>query len=241
MRKFIWISILVVVVAAAGAAYWAYSNLDRLAKQVIEQAGSQALGVPVHVQSVDIQIAKRQATLKGLMVANPPGYTGQAAMSIESVTVQMSGIKGDIKRIVAVAPLIRVELKGGVNNLEQLQAKAKRAAGGSSRPVPAAGGSPAQMKVIKVELLKVNGARAILTGPNLKQPINLGVSNLEMRNLRGTPQQLAGQILGRLLNMTMAKAASVAAQRGLGKIMNKGTGYGQGVTDLLEKLGGVKK
>ncbi len=238
MRKFIWISILVVVLAAAGAAYWAFSNLDRLAKQVIEEAGSQALGVAVRVKSVDIQLAKRQATLKGLTVANPPGFSKQAAMSFGSITVQMSGIKGDIKRVVAVDPVLRVELKGAANNLSQLRAKAKRAEG---KPAPAASASPEQNKIIKVELLKVDGAKAILTGPDLKQPVDIGVSHLEMHNLRGTPQQIAGQIFGRLLDITMAKAASVAVQRGLGKIMNKQESYGQGVTDFLERLGGVKK
>ncbi len=238
MRKLIWTGILVVVLAVAGAAYYLFSNLDRLAKRVIQEAGSQALGVAVTVDKVDLQLAQRQATVTGLTVANPPGYSSRPAMSFGRITVQVAGASGDIKKIVALNPVIRVELKGGRNNLEQLRRRARRAAGRTER-APAA--SPDKGRVYSIGLLKVEGAKAILTGPDLPQPVEIGVRSLEMRNLKGTSQQIAGQVFGRLLGMTMEKAASVAVQRGLGKIINKEGGYGQDITNLLDKLGGVKK
>ena len=44
MRKYILIALAVVVVAIAGALYYAYSNLDSIAKDVMEKAGSEAPG-----------------------------------------------------------------------------------------------------------------------------------------------------------------------------------------------------
>jgi hypothetical protein len=238
MRKVIWIGILVVVLAIAGAVYYAFSNLDRFAKKVIEEAGSQALGVAVKVDSVNIQLTQRQATITGLTVANPPGYSSRPAISFGRITVQVADASGNIKKIVAVNPVIRVELKGALNNLSQIQRRAQRAAG---RPGSAPSASPDKGRVYSIGLLKVEGAQAILTGPDLKQPVELGVRSLQMRNLKGTSQQIAGQVFSRLLGMTMEKAASVAVQRGLGKVINKESGYGQEITNFLQKLGGAKK
>ncbi|MCF8035109.1 MAG: hypothetical protein K9K66_18655 [Desulfarculaceae bacterium] len=240
MRKVILIVMVVLVVAAAGATYYAYNNMDRFAKGVLQDAASKALGVPVTVDSVDLQFGQRQAVIKGLTVANPPGYSRQAAISFDSVTVQVGFGQADIEKIEAVAPVIRVELKGKANNLAQLRARAQRASGKAS-PAEGSGGSRSKGPVFHVGLLKVQGAQAILTGPEIKQPVRIGVKNLELRNLEGTGSQLAGQIFARLLGVTLEQAASAAVQRGLGKVINKEASYGEGVTNYLEKLGGVKK
>ncbi|MCB2227849.1 MAG: hypothetical protein KQH53_14310 [Desulfarculaceae bacterium] len=236
MRKFIWIGVLVVLLAAAGVAYYAFSNLDSFAKGFIEKAGSQALGVAVKVDSVNLQLSERQATVKGLTVANPPGYSSQPAMSFASITVQVGEGDANIKKIEAINPKIRVELKGKENNLSQLQAQAKKAEG---KPSPSA--AKKDDPVFSIGLLRVQGAQATITGPDLKQPVDLGVRDLEMKNLKGTASQIAGQVFDRLLGITLEKAASVAVQRGLGQIINKEAGYGSEVTNFLEKLGGVKK
>ena len=126
--------------------------------------------------------------------------------------------QADIEKIVAVDPVIRVELKGKANNLEQIRARAQRAAG---KPAPAAG-SGAKDPVFQVGLLRVQGAQAILTGPNLKQPVEIGVKNLEMRNLEGTGSQIAGQIFARLLGNHHGKGG----QRG--RAAGPGQGHQQG-------------
>ena len=238
MRKGIWIVILLVLAAVGGAAYWAWTELDVMARDVVEEAGSAALGVPVYVRKVDIQLLDRQATLRGVRVSNPPGYSRKAAISFDSITLQMGDSTNHIKRIVAVEPRLRVEIKGSASNLGQLQAKVRRAAGhsgGASRRMP---GSD---QVFSVGMLRVVDAKAILTGPNIKQPIKLEVSDIQLRNLRGTAAQIAGQVFSGLMGITMDKAASVAAQRGLGKIMNQQGDYGNKVSDILNRLGGGRQ
>ena len=49
MRKVILIIMVLLVLAGAGATYYAYTNMDRFAKGIIQDAGSKALGVPVKV------------------------------------------------------------------------------------------------------------------------------------------------------------------------------------------------
>ena len=90
MRKYILIGLAVVVVAIAGALYYAYSNLDGIAKDLMESAGSEALGVPVRVAGVHIELSQGKATVTGLTVANPPGYSDNSALSFGQITVQIS-------------------------------------------------------------------------------------------------------------------------------------------------------
>ncbi|MBU1450881.1 MAG: hypothetical protein KKH47_07895 [Proteobacteria bacterium] len=238
MRKFFLIGAAVVVVAIAGAIYYAYSNLDSIAKEVMESAGSQALGVPVRVASVHIELSQGKATVTGLSVANPPGYSSQPALSFGQITVQVGSGGKVIKQIVAVNPTIRVEQKGASSNLGELQKRAQSAGGQGSKQKSAPSGDSGKHR-LNIELLKVENAKAIVTSPELSAPREVVIPSLVIRNLKGTPKQIAGQVFDQLLAQVIERTATQALEQGAKKLLEKEAGgAGQAVEGLLKKLGG---
>jgi len=118
MRK-VLIGMLVLLVVVAGVVYYALSNLDEIVKEVIEKTGTSVLGTPVTVQSVDIAVSEGRGTIKGLSVANPPGYSSEPAFAFAEITIDIASVRV-IERIYAEAPEIRLESKGAQSNLKTL-------------------------------------------------------------------------------------------------------------------------
>lgn len=239
MRKFILIGLAVVVVAIAGAFYYAYGNLDSIAKNVIESAGSEALGVPVRVQSVHLELGQGKATVTGLTVANPPGYSSDPALFFGRITVQVGSGGEVIKQIVAVNPTIRLEQKGTGSNLGELQKRAQRSSGSEDETKKRSSSDDAEEHRLDIELFKVTGAKAILTSPELKEPQEVVIPSLVLRDLKGTPKQIAGQVFDQLLAAVIQRTAQKALQQGAKQLLEKeGGGAGQAVEGFLKKLGG---
>ncbi len=238
MRKYILIGVAAVVVAAAGAVYFLMSNLDSIAKEVMEKAGSEALGVAVRVDSVRLELRQGKATVTGLTVANPPGYSDGSALSFGRITVQVDPEAKAVKEILAVNPVIRLEQKGKASNLGELRQRAQRASAKLEKKESRPSGE-AQERRLKIELLRVTNATAILTSPELAQPKEVVIPSLVLRNLQGTPKEIAGQVFDQLLAKVLERTAGQALREGAGQLLEKeGGGAGSAVEGLLKKLGG---
>ena len=57
------------------------ARLDDVVQGVIERRAAALTGTPVHVDGVEIALGEGRATLRGLTVANPPGFTAPNALS----------------------------------------------------------------------------------------------------------------------------------------------------------------
>lgn len=238
MRKYILIGLAVVVVAIAGALYYAYSNLDSIAKDVMEKAGSEALGVPVRVGGVHIELSQGKATITGLTVANPPGYSDNSALSFGQITVQIASGGKVIKEILAVDPTVRLEQKGDSSNLSDLQKRAQRAGGGKGEEKKAPV-EDTEEHHLNIELFKVTNAKAIVTSPELKEPQEVVIPSMVIKDLKGTPKQIAGQVFDQLLAQVMKRTLQNAMQQGAKSLIEKEAGSaGSAVEGFLKKLGG---
>ena len=76
----------VAAVAALGALLIAV-RLDDIVRSLIERRGSALTGTPVQVEEVEIQLASGHATLRGLSIANPPGFSAPNALTLTEVGV----------------------------------------------------------------------------------------------------------------------------------------------------------
>jgi hypothetical protein len=65
--------VLVVLVALA--------VVDRMAARAIERRGSAMTGTAVHVDTVDLSLAHGTATVRGLTIANPSGFSMSTSTS----------------------------------------------------------------------------------------------------------------------------------------------------------------
>lgn len=116
------ILILIVVLIAVGAGYL-YVNSGLMVKYYIEQNGSAATGVLVSVESVELDILNGQATLYGFRVANPEGFSDEAAFSADTIAVDLDAntVSEKVMTITSVRvdnPVFVYESVDGVSNYD---------------------------------------------------------------------------------------------------------------------------
>ena len=120
MKKIIiGLVILVLVVIGAGMFFFA-GKLDDLIRQAIETEGSLALGSPVRVESVVTDLAKGKATINGLSIANPGGYTDPNAIEIGTFSADVDYRNQIVEEILIDQPTINAEQIGQKNNFQDL-------------------------------------------------------------------------------------------------------------------------
>jgi hypothetical protein len=67
------LALLLLVLLALGSVWW---RLDALAERVIERGASERLGVQTEIRSLLLRPISGILSLRGLSIANPPGYAG---------------------------------------------------------------------------------------------------------------------------------------------------------------------
>lgn len=102
----------VCVILLICAVVYLYVNMDSLAKQMSEQVATQALGVPVTVNAMDISLEEKKVVVSGIAVANPQGYKKPYAIRIDTITIAAESFSKDL------LTFARVEVDGTDVNLE---------------------------------------------------------------------------------------------------------------------------
>ncbi|MFU8815430.1 MAG: hypothetical protein ACNA7W_08785 [Pseudomonadales bacterium] len=89
MKALGWVVIAVVLVLAAVAIYVVvYSGT--LIERAIERQGSAYLGVSVEVAEVEVALRDGVAVIRGLVVGNPPGFTGPPAIRVDEIHMNLN-------------------------------------------------------------------------------------------------------------------------------------------------------
>ena len=65
------------------------ARLDNIVQGLIERRGSALTGTAVRLEEVSLGLASGRATLRGLTVANPPGFRAVNALALEEVEVRI--------------------------------------------------------------------------------------------------------------------------------------------------------
>ena len=73
------------IVIGMVALYLLVGNLDKIIKGAIEGAGSELLGVPVTVASVELDLKSGTGQISGITVANPAGYQAVNAFQMDMI------------------------------------------------------------------------------------------------------------------------------------------------------------
>ena len=130
---------LIALIGIGAAGYYLFANLDALVARAIEQYGSEAAGVSVRVDRVELDLEAGRASIYDLRVANPPGFEGAEAFSLGEITVdidleslrEQNPIVLDEIRI--EAPAVFYELMAsGVSNLDVIKKNASSGGGGNT-------------------------------------------------------------------------------------------------------------
>jgi hypothetical protein len=106
-------------------AYLLLDNLDALVENTIEKVGTELTGTGVHLDGTEIDLAKGSATLWGLKIDNPSGYSSDYAFLLDRVTIalDLASLKGAVivlNEIIVKGARLNAEQRGASNNLSDL-------------------------------------------------------------------------------------------------------------------------
>jgi len=97
---------LVVLIAIGIGGYYLYSNLDVFVEQAIEQIGTEAVGVAVRVDRVELDLQAGRVSVYGLSVANPEGFEAADAFTLGEITIAL-----DLESLRDQDPIVLDELR----------------------------------------------------------------------------------------------------------------------------------
>jgi len=202
MKKTILIILALIIIVLAGGVYYVLTNLDSLVKQAIETYGSQATQTAVRVQGVNIRLQQASASISGLTVANPSGFSTPNIFSLGQISTRLN-IKATDKKNIAIDEIkvlspeifyeVNADKKGNLNLLKD------RLAGGKSTSGQAKSGKAAAVPTISIRKFEFAGAalHALLVPLNNKT-YDLKLPAFTLSNLHGTPEQISRQVLNQL-------------------------------------------
>ena len=193
--------ILVLLLAAGGAAWYFTSfKLDGMIRQAIEDAGAESLGTKVTVGSLVTDLKNGVLTISNITIANPPGYSNENAFSLSGIEAAVDYQSLEIKRVVVNEPDMVIEEKGGKTNFSQLLDHLENS-------TPESGQDGDQQPVLVIHHFRMNGSRAAFESQSLSYFSDVNVDAVELRNLEGTPDELAGKIAREVIEEAVAAAA----------------------------------
>jgi len=221
MKKVILSVLIILLVVITGGVYYVFSNLDYIVKAAIAKYGNETTHTAVAVEDVKIKFTDGSATIKGLTIANPPGfslihafYLGEITTTINLEETSNELIAIDLINIAApeVFYEINAERKGSLNLLKDNIGGSKTDVPSRSAPSSSASqGSPIKLNISRL-VLKDAKLHA-LVAPLENRTYDLKLPTLQLSNLNGTPEQISRQILDQLIE----HAKKEIRQKGLDK------------------------
>lgn len=206
--KTAFISLLIILGLLVGGGYYLFTNLDAIVQRQIEAYGTQAVGSDVSVASVDINLAAGRASIEGLTVANPEGFSDAAMLGFQelSVTLDLANLSREsigITSIVARNPRVLYEHSGNTSNLDVVAERFARDPAATEEP--AASGSDIQLVI---DSIQIDDIGASVSSSRLPRVVEVGLGDISLENLSGTPTEIAEQIMRPVIEQLSRNAAS---------------------------------
>ncbi len=127
---------LIAVVVIIGV--FVFLNFGDLAKRAAEKIASNALGVGVHISSLDISLQEKKVVVSGLRIHNPPGYKKHYIITANAINIGLNAASKeliDFKDITVDGVVVNLEVTPEGTNLNDLkklsQAKKQKESAGS--------------------------------------------------------------------------------------------------------------
>ena len=156
------IAAVVVLLLIAGGLYYFLSSLNELVASAIESSGSEVTGTRVSVSGVDISLREGRGSIRGLRIANPAGFSGDA-VSFSDITIVIdtssltSGSPIVLSRVEVQKPVVNLVLAAdGSTNLQTLQKNIESHTSSDKPPATSenksSGGAPTLLRIDKLEI-----------------------------------------------------------------------------------------
>lgn len=231
---------LALLIAFASVFYFVLTSVDSIVKTAIERYGSAALETQVTVESVQISLKDGRGTLRGLHVANPPGFSGEPAVILDELTVQIEigSIGGNpvvLPQVRVISPAVTLEINAeGESNLKRF---AENLSAGGESPAPS-GDAPGDVPRLAIRdfVFEQGVVHARAEQHGLQQAIQMPPLHLkDLGGSEGAPPEVIARSIARALIDASLKSAG---RKGIESLIDRKIGgeSGEKVKEALRKI-----
>jgi hypothetical protein len=224
--------------------------LGQIVKKVVNTYGPQMTQTTVSVDTVTLSLLTGSASIKGLVVGNPPGYKSANAISVGKVAIGLDPMtvfanKVVVRSIRLESPAINFE--GGVmsgNNLSKILDNVSSSGSKSGPASTNAAPAPTSQKKLEVDDILITGAKAdvLITSP-VQREVNVTLPDIHLTNLGTGPDGITGadltrQVLNAITSKTLETVASQAVNldQNAATLKQAGQGAKQQIGNTLNNL-----
>ena len=124
MKALGWIiGLLALLIVAVGV--YVVMNSGALLERAIETYGTRYLGAPVEVARVDVSLSEGSAAISGLVIENPPGFSGPPAFRLSNIgmtlnTDELSSELIALREVIVDGANVTALVRGRESNLQTL-------------------------------------------------------------------------------------------------------------------------
>ncbi|MGI9537010.1 MAG: AsmA family protein [Desulfocapsaceae bacterium] len=244
MKK-ILIGIAGLVIVAAIALYLLVGNLDKILKGAIEGAGTELLGVPVTVESVELDLKSGMGQISGITVANPGGYKATNAFKMDLIRLglDLSSLRKQpivIRELNVQSPTVDLEVnEQGGSNMQTLLDNIKQ--NSAKTDEKAAEEQPSQEETGTKEPVKLSFTKLTITGVTVngvvpgQEPTQVILPDIVKENVGGTEGLTPAQVGSVIIGDIAAQSLQAVVEKKLSEKMGEAA---EGLfNDLKKKLG----
>jgi len=202
MKKVFVVLLVLLLVIGGGVWYFVSFRMDSMIEQQIEQVGTTSFGSRVTVGSVNTSIKDGSLTISNISVANPPGFQNKEAFSLNDIEAAVDYENFDIKRVVIDNPEIIIEELNGETNFSRMLAELEQQ---GSEPASEASGK--KEPIITIRHFRMNESQAAFESEALDRYSTLEIDAVELKNIKGTPSEVAEVIANKVIEEIVSEAA----------------------------------
>jgi hypothetical protein len=218
MKKAFILLLIVLLIAGGAAWYFTAFKLDGMIRQAIEDAGTDSFGTSVTVGSLVTDLKNGSLTISDITIANPPGYGHENAFTLSGIEAAVDYQSLEIKRVVVNKPEMIVVEKNGQTNFSQILENLEDSESASS-------GGGEEQPVLVIHHFRMNESRAAFESKSLDHYSDIKVDAVEIRNLEGTPDELAGaiakEVIGEVVSAAAIELLKAKASEKFNKLLNR--------------------
>ena len=226
MKKLLGVLAALAVVVAITVAIFVLDQLDETIAHTIQVEGTKALGTAVSVDMVETDLVEGIAVVKGMTVANPPGYQATYAMKIDSFTAQVDYQSEVVESVLIDKPVINAELIGTKSNFETLLE-------GMPKNEIVAEQDAKDETVLTIKTLKLQQTQVNIISDKLGQT-SFQMDDFVVHDLNGTVDQLSELITNQLIAHVSDQVKTFAVEQI--KEIVKQEAIGRAKEEVNEKL-----
>ena len=211
-----------------GGGVYVLTQLNTLAKPVVEKIATQALGVRVSISVMDISLKEKRVDVGGIRIANPDGFSKPYALTVGNVQVGLRSVSEgliDFENIDVRGADVFLEVKTDTTNLHTLKSGMKGAQDAPSDKEP--------VKVIvrrfTLEEAQVNPSVTLLAEQDLNSvkvaPVRLNGIGVKENGILA--REAVTQIMAPLLETFSQAAGDAGLYQGMSPDALREMGVGQ--------------